>query len=97
MKMFKTVAVSFVVSLALASAADARVSTQSLTESCKTEAQSRYVEDQVKARMKFKGVTGPSNSRQIKLLVLPKDAEKFRTNCRFNAKTGELLSIERDA
>ena len=95
MNNYQRIAAGLMMSLGLAATADARISTKTLTDSCKQETLSRYSADNDKARVKFKGINGPSNARQVKVLVMQKGAENYRASCRFNAHTGEVLSVDK--
>jgi hypothetical protein len=95
MKTIQHIFLTFGLVIAALNSAQAGESTKQLVNACKTSTLEKLTSAETSARTRFKGISGPSTSRKIKLLVMPQEGENYRAECFINGKTQEILSIEK--
>lgn len=92
MKAIRNIVLGMGLSLVALSSAQAALRTAELVSVCKISAMQEFSTD-ANARVKFKGVHGPINAKQVRIMVLPKGAETYQAACTINARTSETLVI----
>tara|TARA_R110001583_G_scaffold17467_4_gene70530 strand:+ start:1568 stop:1861 length:294 start_codon:yes stop_codon:yes gene_type:complete len=95
MKTIQHIVLTFGLVIGALNSAHAGESTKELVNTCKTSTLEKLTGSDDSARARFKGISGPSTSRKVKLLVMPQEGENYRAECFINAKTQEVLSIEK--
>ncbi|MDF1692766.1 MAG: hypothetical protein P1U47_10355 [Zhongshania sp.] len=95
MKTIQHILLTFGLVIGALNSAHAGEATKDLVAACKNSTMEKFSENDDTTRTRFKGISGPSNSRKVQLLVLPKDQANYRAECFIDAKTQEVLSIEK--
>ncbi len=86
-----------VAAASFAPASHAGRSTSDLAGICKAEAAGHYGADGQSVRVKFKGISGPRQSKLVRLQVFPDGGDSFLAICELDAGSGEVISIERQS
>ena len=95
MKTIQHIILTFGLVIGALNSAHAGEATKSLVTACKIGTMEKYKENDENTQARFKGISGPSSARKVQLLVLPKEEASYRAECFINAKTHEVLSIEK--
>ncbi|MEX1668665.1 hypothetical protein AB4876_07065 [Zhongshania guokunii] len=95
MKTIQHILLTFGLVIGALNSAHAREATKDLVATCKDSTLAKFSESGDTARARFKGISGPSNSRKVQLLVMPHDQANYRAECFIDAKTQEIISIEK--
>ena len=95
MKTIQHIILTFGLVFGALSSAQAAEATKALVTACKNGTMEKYGQTDDSARARFKGISGPSSSRKVQLLVMPQDESPYRAECFINAKTHEVLTIEK--
>ncbi|WP_373084079.1 hypothetical protein [Zhongshania sp.] len=95
MKAIQHIILTFGLVIGALNSAHAAEATKTLVNACKIGTMDKYGQSDENARARFKGISGPSTSRKVQLLVMPQDETPYRAECFINAKTQEILTIEK--
>tara|TARA_R110002111_G_scaffold138019_1_gene203725 strand:+ start:107 stop:400 length:294 start_codon:yes stop_codon:yes gene_type:complete len=95
MKTIQHILLTFGLVIGALNSAHAGEATKDLVAACKDSTVEKFSKNGDAVRARFKGISGPSNSRKVQLLIQSPEQSAYRAECFINAKTQEIISIEK--
>ena len=95
MKTIQHILLTFGLVIGALNSAHAGEATKNLVAACNDSTVEKFRENGDAIRARFKGITWPSNSRKVRLMIQSPEQSASRAECFINAQTQEIINIEK--